>query len=169
MQVHRLAVASRQDQGRALALLGTDRAEDVGGSGPLVTRRARAGAALGPAAGDLLFLANAGLVGEPDFYRVAVDGFRTRDRLQTVGEAFLKFNRARRLSVVARSGGQFAVAHGPKFPAERLLGDRDAEFLEDHCTRSISRQRTTPCTAGIGPLLIMPAMAWRWASLSLGG
>jgi hypothetical protein len=35
------------------------------------------------------------------------------------------------LSVVARTGGQFAVAHGPKLPAERLLGDRDAEFLED--------------------------------------
>jgi hypothetical protein len=70
--------------------------------------------------------------GEPDFYRVAVDAFRTRDRLQTVGEHFLKIlNRAHRLSVVARPGGQFAVAHGPKFPAERLLGDRDAEFLED--------------------------------------
>ena len=26
-----------------------------------------------------------------------------------------------------------------------------------HCVRSISRQRTTPCTAGIGPLSIMPA------------
>src|SRR5215472_15597748 len=30
-----------------------------------------------------------------------------------------------------------------------------------HCARSISRQRTTPCTAGIGPLSIMPAMACR--------
>jgi hypothetical protein len=92
MQVHRLAVASRQDQGCALALLGTDRAEDVGGSGPLVARRARAGAALGPAAGDLVFLANTGLIGEPDFYRVAVDAFRARDRLQTFREAFLKFS-----------------------------------------------------------------------------
>jgi hypothetical protein len=87
MQVHRLAVASRQDQGCALALLGTDRAEDVGGSGPLVARRARAGATLGPAASDLVFLADAGLIGEPDLYCVAVDAFRTRDRLQTVGEA----------------------------------------------------------------------------------
>jgi hypothetical protein len=92
MQVHRLAVAGREDQGRALALLGTDRAEDVGGSCPLVARRARAGAALGPAAGDLVFLADAGLIGEPNLYRVAVDTFRTRDRLQTVGEVFLKFS-----------------------------------------------------------------------------
>jgi len=38
-----------------------------------------------------------------------------------------------------------------------------------HCARSISRQRTTPWTAGIGPLSIMPAMAWRWTSLSLDG
>src|SRR5437868_11240532 len=29
-----------------------------------------------------------------------------------------------------------------------------------HCARSISRQRTTPWTAGIGPLSIMPAMAF---------
>jgi hypothetical protein len=40
VQVHRLGVASRQDQGCALALLWADRAEDVGGSGSLVTGRA---------------------------------------------------------------------------------------------------------------------------------
>ena len=33
--------------------------------------------------------------------------------------------------MVARSGREFAVAHGAQLPAERLLGDRDAEFLED--------------------------------------
>jgi hypothetical protein len=33
--------------------------------------------------------------------------------------------------MVARSGGELAVAHGPQFPTERLLGDRDAEFLKD--------------------------------------
>src|SRR6478609_5946383 len=38
-----------------------------------------------------------------------------------------------------------------------------------HCARSISRQRTTPWTAGIGQLSIMRAMAWRWTSLSLDG
>src|SRR6266478_6456957 len=37
------------------------------------------------------------------------------------------------------------------------------------CARSISRQRTTPWTAGIGPVSIMPAMASRWRSLSLDG
>ena len=33
--------------------------------------------------------------------------------------------------MVARSGRELAVAHGAQLPAECLLGDRDAEFLED--------------------------------------
>ena len=90
MQVHRLAVAGRQDQGRALALLGADRAEDVGGSGTLVARRTGAGTALRPAASNFVLLADAGLVGEPDFYCIAFDAVLARDRLQTGGEAFLK-------------------------------------------------------------------------------
>jgi hypothetical protein len=57
------------------------------------------------------------------------------------------------LSVVARSGREFAVTQGRQLPAERLLGDRDAKFSSNiHCARSINRQRTTPWTAGIGPL-----------------
>ena len=90
MQVHRLAVAGRQDQGCALALLGADRAEDIGGSGTLVARRAGAGAAFRPAASDFVLLADASLISEPDFYRVAVDALLARDQLQTGGEAFLK-------------------------------------------------------------------------------
>ena len=38
MQGHRRAVAAQQDEGRALALPGTDRAEDVGRSGTLIAR-----------------------------------------------------------------------------------------------------------------------------------
>ena len=48
VQVHGLGVAGRQNQGGALALVWANRAEDVGGSGALVTRRAGTGAALGP-------------------------------------------------------------------------------------------------------------------------
>src|SRR6478752_9357729 len=69
VQVHGLGVAGRQDQGSALALVWADRAEDVGGSGALVTRYAWPGAALRPAAGDLVLLSDTSLVGEPDFYR----------------------------------------------------------------------------------------------------
>jgi hypothetical protein len=33
--------------------------------------------------------------------------------------------------MVAWPGREFTVAHGAQFPAERLLGDGDAELLED--------------------------------------
>src|SRR6202167_2001519 len=60
MQVHRLRVASGQDEGCTLSVLGADRAEDISRGGSLVRRRARTRAALGPAAGDLVLLADAG-------------------------------------------------------------------------------------------------------------
>jgi hypothetical protein len=90
VQVHRLGVAGRQNQGRALALLWADCAEDVGGGGALVPGRARTGASLGPAAGDLVLLANASLVLEPDFYPGCIEALLTRDGLQARAEAFLK-------------------------------------------------------------------------------
>src|SRR5262249_9687744 len=55
---HRLGVAGRHDQGCTLALLRAGCPEDVGGSGPLVPRCAWPGAALGPAAVDLVLLAD---------------------------------------------------------------------------------------------------------------
>jgi hypothetical protein len=62
VQVHRLGVTGRQDQGHALALLRTDRAEDVGGGGTLIAGRAWPCAALGPPPGDLVLLPNARLI-----------------------------------------------------------------------------------------------------------
>src|SRR2546430_691104 len=90
VQVHGLGVTGRQDQGRALALLWADGTEDVGGSGALIAGSARAGAALRPSPGDLVLLTDASLVGEPDFYRLAVERLFARDGLQARGEAFLK-------------------------------------------------------------------------------
>src|ERR1035437_3543100 len=89
VQVHCLCVAGRQDQGRGLALLRADRAEDVGGSGTLITGSARAGAALCPPAGDLVLLADTSLVLEPDFYLVAVERLLAGDFVQARGEVFL--------------------------------------------------------------------------------
>src|SRR5713226_2203327 len=40
--------------------------------------------------GDFVLLADAGLVGEPDFYRVAVKRLLARNCLQARGEVFLK-------------------------------------------------------------------------------
>lgn len=90
MQVHRFGIAGGQDQGCTLALLRADRAEDVGGGGALIARRAGARAALGPPAGDLVLLADTGLVLEPDFYLIAIDRLRTRDCIQARGKTFLK-------------------------------------------------------------------------------
>ena len=90
VQVHRLGVAGRQDQGRALAQLWTDRTENVGGRGALIAGRAWPGATLGPTAGNFVLLADPGFVLEPDFYVVAVDRLLARDGIQARGEAFLK-------------------------------------------------------------------------------
>src|SRR5262245_37806842 len=73
-----------------LASLRANRTEDVGRGGTLVTRCAWAGAALRPATGNLVLLADTSLVGEPDFYRVAVERLRVRDFFQAQWEAFLK-------------------------------------------------------------------------------
>jgi len=90
VEVHRLGIASWHDERRALAVLGTDRAEDVGRGGSLVFRRARARAALGPAARDLVLLADARLVCKPDFYGGGLDAFFMPDLRQALRQAFLK-------------------------------------------------------------------------------
>ena len=92
VQVHRFGVAGRQDQSRALALLWADGAEDIGRCSALISGRAWAGATFCPAAGDLVLLADAGLVCEPDFYLVAVDRLLARDLIQARGKTFLKFS-----------------------------------------------------------------------------
>ena len=90
VQVHRLGVAGGQDQGRTLALLRADGAEDVGGSGALIAGRTGTRAPLCPPAGDLVLLADTRLVREPDFYLVAVERFLMGDCIQAGGETFLK-------------------------------------------------------------------------------
>src|SRR5476649_1380584 len=90
MQVHRLGIAGRQDQGGSLSLLRADGSEDVGRGGALIPRRAWASAALGPPAGDLVLLADTSLVLEPDFYLAGADCFFARDFIQARWKLFLK-------------------------------------------------------------------------------
>jgi len=94
MEVHCLCIASWHDERRALAILGTDRAEDVGRGGTLVFRGARARAALGPPAGDLVLLADARLVGKPDFYGGGLDALFMPDLRQALRKTFLKSSMA---------------------------------------------------------------------------
>src|SRR5215216_793717 len=65
MQAHGLRVASGQHQGRALALLRADRPEDVDRARPLIMRGAGPCSSSGPAARDLVLLADTGLVLPP--------------------------------------------------------------------------------------------------------
>ena len=90
MQVHGFGVTPGQDEGCALAVLGTDRAEDISRGGSLIFGSAWTRAALGPAAGDLVLLADARLVGEPDLYCAGIDALFSPDLFQARGEAFLK-------------------------------------------------------------------------------
>jgi hypothetical protein len=90
VQVHRLGIVGRQDQGRAFALLRTDRAEDVGRGGALIMGRIGTGATLGPAAGDLVLLTNTSLICKSDFNLVAADRLLARDCIQERGEVYLK-------------------------------------------------------------------------------
>jgi hypothetical protein len=82
VQVHRLGVAGRQDQGGSLSLLRADGSEDVGRGGALIPRSARASAALGPPAGDLVLLTNARLIREPNLYFPDLDRLFARDFIQ---------------------------------------------------------------------------------------
>jgi len=65
VQAHGLRVASGQHQGRALALLRADRSEDGDRTRPLIMRGAGPGSSSGPAARDLVLLADTGLVLPP--------------------------------------------------------------------------------------------------------
>src|SRR5215211_2599065 len=93
MQAHGLRVASGQHQGRALALLRADRPEDVDRTRPLIMRGPGPCSSSGPAARDLVLLADTGLVLPPEFDGSALREARP-DRLQGGGEAFLKSSNA---------------------------------------------------------------------------
>ena len=92
MQVHGFGVAGGQDQSGALALFRADGTEDVGRCGSLIPRSARASAALGPPAGDLVLLTNARFIGEPNLYFPDIDRFFACDFIQARWELFLKFS-----------------------------------------------------------------------------
>ena len=167
-------IASVLHQGRtrpaALPSLGADRAEDVGRRGALVLRRGWPLAAPGPAPGDLVLLADAGFVGEPDFYGIAPEALCARDRVQAGGETFLKASIAP--SACAWWRGRADSLRYPIARSSRLsvcLATLTWNSSHSHWQRSTIRQRTTPCTAGIGPLSITPAKAARCVSLSREG
>src|SRR3954469_19228688 len=94
LQVHRFGVAPGQDEADGFPLRGTDGAEDIGGGGALIRGSRRAAAAPRPAACDLVLLAVAGFVFEPDFYVGDIDALLVRDACQQGREVFLNASMA---------------------------------------------------------------------------
>lgn len=90
VKVHRLCVASWQNQSYGLALFRADGAEDVGRDSALVARCTGARAAFGPTPCDLVLLADTRLVLKPDLYPLWIDRVIARDLIQAGGEVFLK-------------------------------------------------------------------------------
>jgi hypothetical protein len=89
MQRHRLGRAARQHQAGGFAFSRANRPEDVSGGGSQVPRGGGTRATPGPAAGDLVLLADARLIGKPDLERLAIS-LVDRDFRQTRGKLFLK-------------------------------------------------------------------------------
>ena len=87
VQRHGLGVAGREDETGRLAERGTNGAEDIGRGGSLILQGKRARAAFGPASRNLVLLADAGFVLEPQFKGLAAGG---RDIGQEGWNFFLK-------------------------------------------------------------------------------
>ena len=138
MQVHRLGIAGRQDQGRALALSRADGTEDIGRGGALITRRAWAGAALGPAAGDLVLLANTSLVLEPDFF--SNRPFEVK-LFQAVHHYSVDVAHGLVLLSEAAPGPSFLI---PVVPAQQLEARSEAVSAEATCKASFMLARWPP-------------------------
>src|SRR5215204_6269607 len=94
VQVHGFGVAGRQDQSSSLALARADGAEDVGRGRALIVWCRGPRPPPGPPPRDLILLADARLVREPDLYPARSDALLPRDLVQARREAFLKSSTA---------------------------------------------------------------------------
>src|SRR5271166_3572747 len=152
MQIHRLGVGIRQDQSRADIATRTDGAENVGPFAALIARRGRTAAAFGPNAGQRALLPNPSFILPPEFDRLVARmlgdcGF------DQIGEVFLCASCAagsccgwRGRTDKRRNPSRRSIAptlRSAKVTSNRVLITR---------ARSTRRQRTTPSTAGSGPL-----------------
>src|SRR5689334_23373326 len=88
MLVHCMRIAPWHDERGGLAKFRADRTEDIGGACPLIMGGRGPCPSFGPPPGDLVLLADAGLVLEPDFYSLAFGG-AGGDRSHCGGKVFL--------------------------------------------------------------------------------
>src|SRR5277367_3335517 len=159
--------AGREDEAGRLAERGTDGAENIGGGGSLILQGKRSRAAFRPASRDLVFLTDAGFVLEPEFEWLAAG---RGDRRQNVRDFFFKSCDSRLvMRVGARPRREFSIAQARSSRLRICLVTEMRYSSNTHCARSISLQRTTPWTAGVGPASTIATSARLCSSLSFEG
>ena len=94
LEVRRLGVAPWQDQPDGFSLRRTDSPKDIGRCGTEVPGSRGPRAASCPAARDLVLLAEASFVAEPDLYLGGVDALLASDVCQRLGKVFLNVSMA---------------------------------------------------------------------------
>jgi hypothetical protein len=114
MQLHGFGVAKEQDKADRRSARGADSAEDIGRGGSLILQGKRSHVAFGPTPGDLVLLADAGLVLEPRFEPLA--GGRGDSRLVML--------------VMTGPRRELSIAQSAQFAAQDLFGHRQAVFVE---------------------------------------
>lgn len=163
-----------------LALVRTDRAEDVDRFRSLIVRCPGACSPRCPSAGGLVLLTDARYVLPPHFYdparREAGADFR-----QLGGRLFLKeilyfrYNTTFLKSLIAssfwagRRGRVMSLRNPNSFNTRPTVvsSSETRNSFHSHCARSLNRHRTTPWVAGIGPLSTILANARSWVASSL--
>ena len=168
MPLHGLGVAPGQDETGADAARRADGTEDIGRLGALIAGRTGPGSPLGPAACDLVLLADPGLVLKPKLY-LGAGRQPGPDRRLRGGEAFLKSSLTN--SFCARCRGRAEILTKPSAFSSRLtvLSSKETRNSSQiHCTRSFKRQRTTPWIAGISSLSTILQSAQGRPSFSIG-
>lgn len=94
VQVHRHNIAVWQHEAGAFTQFGADRPEDVCRCRALILRSRGPCTPPSPSPRDLVFLANSGFIGKPDFYGGRIDVLLTGDFVQEGWEIFLKISTA---------------------------------------------------------------------------
>ncbi len=161
-------IAARQDEARTLALLRADGSKHVDRRGALVVGRKGACSASGPAARDLVLLADTRFILPPqldfDALRQACGdgGYRFGEvfLIASSSNSFCAWWRGRADSLANPS----ALSSRPTVVSSRLMRN----YSNIHRARSLRRHLTTPSTAGIGPRSTILASARRCSSFSLG-
>src|SRR3977135_1321734 len=137
MQRHRGGVATRQDKTGAGSSCRADGTEDVGRTRPLIGRCRGASPAPRPSPGDLVLLADPGLVLEPDLYRLA-RRVALGDLVEALGEVFLNATRASASCAWCRGRADSlrnSRARNSRLSVCLLIEMRNSS--KTHCARSI--------------------------------